>query len=191
MANPIATIERYIGGGTIYFTPYENGAYGTEIEIGEIKEASVKVASDTVEAFSQSAGPEELVEDVVMKTSGTFSYKTQNVNKENLAMALMGTLTTETFTTGATLPDGTTAAADTTVDKIVGMQKPLQKGKFRIVGEPVNETAKRPVLVIHLGSVKPTDSVGYIMKDFAALAFEGSILRTSDGFFDEYLMEVS
>ncbi|MBN2895052.1 MAG: hypothetical protein JXK05_04050 [Campylobacterales bacterium] len=191
MPNPTATIERYVGGGRAYFTPYENGAYGTEYEIGEIKSASISVSSETTEAFSQDTGVELMVEDAVTKVDSTVKYTTQNVNKENMATALMATLTTEMFAIGAALPDGTTATAETTIDKIVGMQKPLQRGKLRIVGEPINGSAKRPVLIVPMVSVKPTGDNAYIMKDFKTLEFEGKVLKTVDGYFTEYLMEVA
>jgi hypothetical protein len=191
MANPTTTVERYVGGGKGYFTPYESGAYGTEIEIGELKAVTLSVSADTVDAFSQDTGPEILVEDAITKVDSMVKYTTQNVNKENMASALMGTLTTEVFAISDTLPDGTTATAETTVDKIVGMQKPMLKGKLRIVGEPINDSAKRPVLIIYMVSVKPTGDSAYIMKDFKTLDFEGKVLLTADGYFDEYLMDVA
>lgn len=191
MANPTATIERYVGGGKLFYTPYQNGAYGTEIEIGDVYDVFLNVGADTAEAFSQSSGPELLVEDAVVAVNSMFKYKTKNVNKENMAMATMGTLTTETFAISDTLPDGTTATEETVVDKIIGLDKPLQLGKYRVVGEPLNDTAKRPVLVVHLASVKPTEDVAYVSKEFMNLGFEGKVRDTADGYFDEYLMDVA
>lgn len=191
MANPTATIERYVGGGKLYYTPYENGAYGTEIEIGDVKDVYLSVGADTAEAFSQATGPELLVEDAPVAVNSSFKYKTMNVNKENRAMAYMGDLTTETFEIGDTLPDGTTTTAQTVVDKIVGMKKPKRVGKYRVVCEPLNSSAKRPVLVVYQASVQPTEDVGYISKEFSTLAFEGKVRSTADGYFDEYLMDVA
>ncbi len=191
MANPTATVSRYIGGGRLFFTPYENGAYGADIEIGEVKDFSLNIALTSADAISQDSGPELVVEDVVTKSDAKVSFTTQNLNDNNRALAHMGTLTSEVFAIGDTLPDGTVATEETTVAKIIGMDKTQLKGKLRVVSEPINDSAKRPVLIIPMCSVRPSASVGYIMTDFAKLQFEGKAQNTADGFFTEYVMDIA
>lgn len=191
MANPTATILRYIAGGRLYFTPYADGTYGTEIEIGEVKEFTLQNSVTNVEALSQDTGPETVVEDVVTKTDVQVSFATQNLNPDNRAMAHLGTLTAEVFAIGDTLPDGTTATAETTVDKIVGLGNTKLRGKLRVVSEPINDATKKPVLVVYLCSVRPSAAGDYIVTDYAQLKFEGKAQKTDSGVFDEYLMDVA
>lgn len=191
MALPSVIVSRYIAGGTLYFTPWENGAYGTEIQIGEVKNFSLKVTAESKEAMAQDTGPELTVEEVVVGQSAEVSWKTQNLNKENRAMAHMGTLTTETFAVGDTLPDGTTATAETTIDKIVGLGKTQLTGRLRMVSAPINASARRPVLIVYRSSVRPSGDTAYIGKDYAALEFAGKAQKTDSGYFDEYIMDVA
>lgn len=191
MANPTVTVERYIGGGRLYFTPYVNNSYGAEVEIGEVKDFKLSITTETADALSKDTGMSITVEEVTKAVDTSVSFTTQNLNKENVAMALMGTLTTETFAIGDTLPDGTVAAAETTVDKITGAAKTQLQGKLRMVSEPINDSAKRPVLVAHVATVRPSDGREYIVDDFSSLGFDGKILKTNAGYFDEYLMAVA
>lgn len=193
MANPVANITRYIAGGRGYFTPYENGAFGAEFEIGEIKDFSLKVGSTTKEAMSQDTGPELSVEEVNVAPTAEVSFSTQNLNKENRAMAHMGTLTTETFAIGATLPDGTTATEETVIDKIVGLDKLQLRGQLRIVSAPINGEAsgKRPVLIVYMCSVRPSGDNNYIVTEYTKLPFSGKAQKTANGFYDEYIMDAA
>lgn len=191
MANPTVEIKRYIGGGRLYFTPYVDGAYGIEVEIGEVKDFSLSITPSTVEAIAQDDGEQVEVEDVVMKVVTELSFSTQNLNKENRTMAYMGVQTTETFDIGDTLPDGTVATESTTIDKITGLENVNLRGKLRCVSAPINNSAEYPVLVVYMGSIRPKSSVGYILTDFAKLDFSGKVIKTDNGWFDEYLLPVA
>lgn len=191
MANPTTTVERYIGGGKLYFTPYENGAYGTEIEIGEVKDFSLTISADKKEALSKDTGANVLVEEVVSAVNTSVKFSTQNVNKENTALYLLGTVSDEVFAISDELPDGTTAAVETTVPKISGGVSPQKKGKLRMVGAPLNDSAKLPVLIVYMASLTPSGDKGYILDDFNNLGFDGKAMKTASGYFDEYLMEAA
>lgn len=184
MANPTVEVERYIGGGKMYYTPYANGAYGTEIEIGEVKDVKLKLTPTTKKAVSNDTSIGKTVDQAVTMVEGSLSFSTQNLNKENRAMFGLGTLTTETFSTGDTLPDGTTAAADVTYDVVQGGAQPLTEGLFRFVGDTLR--GKAPILKTH-AVVTPNAERGYIVDDFSKLDFSGEVLETAElGYFKEY-----
>ncbi len=180
-------IERYIGGGKIYFTPYSNGTYGTEVEIGEVQDAKLSVNNTYVNAFSKDSGMAKKVDKVLTQTDAKISFTTQNVSKENMAMAMFGELKTETFTTGAELPDGTTATQETTIPVIEGGVIPKVEGKIKIVGANI-AGAENPVLEVPLAVLTPAGDLRdyFNTSDFTSLGFDGEVLESNGLYFKEY-----
>lgn len=178
--------ERYIGGGKLFFT--ENKVGAIEVEIGEVQSASLKIGVETKDAFSKDSTMKKLVEKVATAITATITFETQITNAHNTAMAMLGTSNTETFEIGDTLPDGTTATAQTVVPVIEVGTKPIIEGQLKFVGD--EDGAKKPVLVVFNTVITPTGDIGYIVEDFTKLTFEGAVLKTVDGYAKEYRMVV-
>lgn len=182
----ITSGERYIGGGKLFFT--ENKVGATEVEIGEVQSATLKVGVETKEAFSKDTTMKKLVEKVATAINATIAFETQITNAHNTAMAMLGTSTTETFAIGDTLPDGTVATAETIVPVIEVGTRPIIEGQLKFVGD--EDGAKKPVLLVFNAVITPTGDIGYIVEDFTKLAFEGAVLETDEGYAKEYRMTV-
>lgn len=182
-------IERYIGGGTLHISKWNGTTYDTEVEVGEIQSAALKISQDYVDAFSKDSGIQKKVDKVAKSTSATISFTTQNVNKANMAMAMFGSDTeTETFAIGDTLPDNTVATVETIIPVINGATLSKIEAKVRIIG--VNVTgSNNPVLLVHHAVITPTGDVRDFFADkHSTLGFDGEILEVADGYFKEYLI---
>jgi len=181
-------IERYIGGGKIFFSKYNGTTYDAEVEIGEIQSATLKVDTTEADAFSKDTGISKKVDKVVTKVDSSLSFTTQNVSKENMAMAMFGSNTTENFLAGDTLPDGTVATADVSIPVILGAENTIIEGSLKFVG--VNTTnGANPVLVIKHAYIKPSGDVrDYFADKHATLAFTGEIAEVNGEYFKEYFM---
>ncbi len=185
----MADIKRYIGGGKLFISLYNGTDYDTEIEIGEVKEAKVSVTQNYAEAFSKDTGISKKVDKVATSTDAKVSFTTQNISKQNLAMAMFGTLETETFNAGDKLPDGTTATEATTLDVIKGATKSKIEAKLRIVGKNVTD-GYSPVMLIEHAVITPADDArDYFADNHATLGFEGEILEKNGEYFKEYLLK--
>lgn len=182
----ITSGDRYIGGGKVFFIPKDS----TEIEIGEVQEATISQNVEFADAFSRDTVMKTLVEKVVKSIEGSGKFSTQKVNVKNLAMFLLGNETTEDFTTGDTLPDGSTAGADVTIVKIEAGTNPVVEGALKFVGD--EDGAKKPVLVIPSVVITPSGDMPLIADDFTNLSFDFAILKQagSEKLYDEYLMDV-
>lgn len=179
--------NRYIGGGRLYFKANKDGA--TEVEIGEVQSATLKVGVETKDAFSKDQTMKKLVEKVAIAINATISFETQITNAHNTAMAMLGSENTETFEIGETLPDGTIATAQTVVPVILVGTKPIIEGQLKFVGD--EDGATKPVLLIFNAVITPTGDIGYIVEDFSKLTFEGAVLKTDEGYAKEYRMTVA
>jgi len=182
-------IERYIGGGKLFFSKYNGSTYEAEVEIGEIQTATLKITQSYADAYSKDSGLSKKVDKVATTTEASISFTTQNVNKANMAMAMFGTEATETFAIGATLPDGTVATVETVVDVINGATSTKIEGKIKIIGKNITGT-KDPVLVVHHAVVTPSGDVrDYFADKHSIIGFDGEILETADGYFKEYFLD--
>ena len=126
------SIERYIAGGKIYFAELEDGTYGTEYEIGELTEATISANREYAEAFNKDAGQKVLAEKVLKQEDYTLSFKTQNINAANLALALGSEVQTVNYAIGDELPDGATATATGTYKRIDAGSKSVIVGRLRL-----------------------------------------------------------
>jgi hypothetical protein len=177
--------NRFIGGGKLYFT----ASGGTEVEIGEIQEASLTFSVTTKDAFSKDQVMQKKVDKVVTAIEARIKFTTQITNAHNTAMAMLGESTTESFGIGDTLPDGSIAAEAVDIPVIKAGTKPLIEGQLKFVGDEDGDT--KPVLVVFNAVITPTGDIGYIMDDFSKLSFEGEVLETVDGYANEYRMSVA
>ena len=181
-------IERYLGGGKIYFSKYNGTGYDTEVEIGEITEAKLKIDTTESEAFTRDTGVNKKVDKVVTSVSATFSFTTQNINKENLAMSMLGEVTTESFVAGDTLPDGSIAATDIILPVVKGGVSPIIEGKIKVIGENIT-SGSNPVLEIYHAFIKPSGDVrDYFTDKHTTLGFESDIKAVNGEYFKEYLI---
>jgi len=185
----MAAIKRRVGGGTFWFEELlSTGLYDVKREIGECSDVNFKVDASTTDAMNHDGAIPVVSDTAVTDMKATLSFKTNNFDTPNMAMALYGTAATETFAIGATLPDGTVAAVETIVPVVTGADKPLLKGRLTFMSnQAVGD--KMPVLVIPIAAVSSTGDIAYISKDFGQLSFEGKVLKhDTDGYFKEYLM---
>ena len=177
-------IERYIAGGILKYTPVG----GTEREIGEVQDVKLKINTEYKKAFNKDKALPVVADKVPTKVEATISFKTQNISKENLAMFLLAEITQQTFSAGDTLPDGTVAASDVTVDVIKAAQNLTVKGKLVFVADSAVGT-KSPVLEVPVASITPVGDLPLMSEDFANLEFEGEVLQQTNGeYFTEYLI---
>ncbi|MFA9238292.1 MAG: hypothetical protein ACEQSQ_00200 [Candidatus Paceibacteria bacterium] len=183
----ITTGSRYIGGGKLFFKSSVSGS--TEVEIGEVQEATFNIGVTTKDAFSKDETMKKLVEKVATEINATIKFTTQIRDAKNMALALLGTASTETFAVGALLPDGTTATAITVVPVINAGTTPIVSGQLKFVGDA--KGVKKPILLIYEAVITPTGDIGYIVEDFTTLSFEGAVLQTPSGYAKEYTMTVA
>ena len=182
------TKERYIGGGTLFFSKWNGLTYDTEIEIGEIQSANLKIETTEVDAVSKDAGISKKVDKVITEIKSNFSFTTQNVNKENMAMAMFGDLQTEAFAIGSTLPDGVVATTQMNIPVIIGGVNPIIEGKIKMVGVNISGD-NNPVLQINHAFIKASGDVrDYFADKHSTLAFDGEIVEMNGEYFKEYLI---
>lgn len=177
-------IERYIGGGKVYFTPKD----GEEREIGEIQSASLSLDVETKDAMNYDDCMAKKSAKAVSAINGTIKFETNNINIENMNMYMLGKVENVAFATGDTLPDGSTATADTTIKCIKGATNPILEGSLKFIGDECGDI--KPVLVIHNAVFTPDGDFNYIAEEWQKLGFSGEVLNTSKGYFDEYRMEL-
>jgi len=188
MANPEAVIDRYIGGGRLYFSNYNGTDYDAEVEIGEVQDVSLKIETSEADAFSKDTGVKKKVDKVVTEINSSLSFTTQNVNKENMAMAMFGDLQTETFAIGDTLPDGTVATEEIIIPVVVGGANSIIEGKLRFVSTNVSGDSN-PALIINHAFIKASGDVrNYFADSHATLSFDGEIVEMNGEYFKEYFI---
>ena len=178
--------NRVIGGGKLFFTSNKAGAVRTEI--GEVQECTITMSVETKDAFSKDSTMKKIVEKVATAINSTIKFSTQIRNANNTAMAMLGESATKTFNVGETLPNGVTAAESTTLNYIKAGTNPIIEGKLEFVGD--EDGAKQVVLVVHSAVITPTGDIGYILEDFSTLNFEGAVLETAEGYYDEFEIEI-
>jgi len=184
-------IERYIGGGKIYFAEFNGADYGNFVEIGEVQKANLKITTEEADAFSKDSGLKKNVDKVVTAINSNFSFTTTNVNKENMAKAMFGALETEEFKKDDELPDGSIASEDITLPVIIGGVNPIVQGKLKIVGVNVAGSSS-PCLIIHHLFLKPSGDVrDYFTDKHSELSFDGEIVEKDGQYFKEYFIPKS
>ncbi|MCX6076429.1 MAG: hypothetical protein NTW78_06010 [Campylobacterales bacterium] len=182
-------IERYIGGGKIFLAKWNGTLYETEVEVGEIQSATLKINPTYTDAIAKDSGIAKKVDKVVKSVDATISFTTQNVNKVNMAMAMLGSDTqTETFAIGDTLPDNTVATVETVIPVIDGVTISKIEARVRIVGVNISGSFN-PVLLVHHAVITPTSDLRDFFADkHATLGFNGEVLEVAAGYFKEYHM---
>lgn len=178
-------ISRYIGGGELLYTPKG----GTERKIGEIQSAKFSLNAEFAEAYDRSSSMKKLSAKVTKSISGKLEFTTNNVNLENMAMALAGKVEDVTFGAGEKLPDGSTAAAATTLKCIKGGTNPIIEGSFKFIGD--SDGDEKPILVIYRANVTASGEFDYIAEEHQQLSFSGEVLEDDGKYFDEYRMATS
>lgn len=178
--------NRYIGGGRLFFKSSKSGS--TEIELGEVQDVNFKVNVATKDAFSKETVMKKLVAKVATEITATISFSVQKVNIENMALAMLGTVTSENFAIGAMLPDNTTATAAKTIPVIKVGENPIIEGQLKFIGD--SDGDEKAVLLVFNAVITPNGDISYISEDFAKLSFEGAVLKTANGYANEYRMPV-
>lgn len=168
-------LYRYIGGGKVFFTPKGESQ---EYEIGEVLEFNASQDVTTAEAINKDSSMQYTVAKVVTGMKGKIEFKTQNINPKNLAMAFLGTYKDVTIAVGEKLPDGSTAAAETTITEISAGTKPLFLGAIKFVGD--RDGDKAPVFEVYEAYISPNGGFNYMSNEFVTLSFSGEIAKTPD-----------
>jgi len=183
-------IERYIGGGTVELALWNGTDYEDFVDIGEVQTGTLKIANTYADGYSKDSGLKKLVDKVLIGTNATTSLTTQNLSKDNMAMAMFGTVETETFAIGEELPDGTTATVETELDVIKGGTVAKIEAKIRVIGVNLSGD-KNPVLEIHHAFITPSGDVrDYFAEKHTTLGFDVEIVKldTEDSHFKEYFI---
>ncbi len=183
----ITSGSRYIGGGKLFFKSSVSGS--TEVEIGEVQEAAFNIGVATKDAFSKDEVMKVLLEKVVTEINATIKFTTLVRDAKNMALALLGTTSTETFAVGELLPDGTTASTSTIFPLVNVGTTLIISVQLKFVGDA--KGAKKPILLIYNAVITPSADIGYIVEDFSTLSFEGAVTKTANGYAKEYTMTVA
>ncbi len=178
-------IERYIGGGKIYFTLKGESV---EREIGECLSANVSIEVQTAEALSHDDCMSKKVDLAVKSIGGKIEFTTQNVNAKNMAMSMLGSVESVSVKSGDKLPDGSVASKNMTIQKIKAGTTPILQGSIKFVGDSCGD--KKAVLVVHNAVITPKGNFNYIADEFQKLEFSGEIMGSENGYFDEYRMDI-
>ena len=182
-------IERHLGGGKVFFSSWNGSEYATEVEIGEVQSLNLSIKTTTADATSKDTGLSKKVQKVPTGIDSSLKFVTQNVNKHNMAMAMLGEATTETFAIGDTLPDGTVATEQIIIPVIKGATQPVKEGRLRYVGNNIAGN-DNPCLLVHHVSISPSGDVrDYFADKHSTLAFDGEVMEVVPGeYFKEYLI---
>jgi hypothetical protein len=181
-------VERYIAGGQIYFAELTDGTYGTEYEIGELTEATIDVNREYAEAFNKDAGQKVLAAKVLKQEDYTCTFKSQNINATNLALALGSEVETINYIVGDALPDGTTATETGTYKRIDAGSKSVIVGRIRFISAP--QVGKKRIVELPKAHITLSGSIALMSEDFATLDFEASAMKddTTGKYYREYIM---
>jgi len=179
-----ATIKRSYGGGKLY---YQDGSDWKEF--GEVKDFKYSISVDTSDAMAHDGCMEEIVDTAVTKSEAKLSFTTQNMDDTNFAFSSLGSDEDVVYAIGDELPDGTTAAVQTTVRKIKAGKKLLNKIPLRYVGAAC-EGRRRVAVDFPSVVVTPSGDKSVQTKDFMNLGFDGKILTPANGEapYTEYLI---
>lgn len=97
-----------LGRGELYFDPFLSGTTTKTGEryIGNTTEININVESDKLDHFSSDRGIREKDRSVILELRRQGSFTTDNMATENLAMFLLGDVSTVTQTTGPVTAEG-------------------------------------------------------------------------------------
>lgn len=182
-------IERYIAGGRLFFARLNTstGTYGTEYEIGEVVEATIESEKEFVDAFNRDSGQSVLAQKALKKEGYTLSYKTQNINVDNLKLALGALGETVNYAVGAKLPNGKVATVAGTYTKLIAGSDPIIEGRLKFVSAPI--VGKQRVTELPRAFLESSGQLGLMMEEFATLEGKGSAMKDENGhYYIEYVM---
>lgn len=171
-------IERYLGGGRAYFEKLKaDGTYETKREIGEIKGLTMSVKLEKEQAFSEDDGVAELVMELEKKKDISLKFSTQNVDKDNLALALYGTQGVTVYAIGDTLPNGEVAAAETTVPTISIGTSSIIEGRFTFISNAGTDKIKRRKWTFHKVSLSMEGDFALMSDKFVTIPLTATVLK--------------
>jgi len=169
------TDQRYLGGGRLYFERLENGILQPKKEIGEVKDFKITSNIETTAVESFEGEIPELVDEVVVKQEFNISFTTNQVDKDTLLMALFGNLTSKTYKQGDTLPDGTTAAKDTTFNVVDAAMVDEVIGRLTFVTSA--KRGRQKIAVFYRVSLQTNADILLQSREFVTLGFTGKVLK--------------
>lgn len=156
-------IRRYIGGGKVFAIMKDKA----EIELGECQNCAIEIKAETADAFNRDKSIKKLSARVVTGITGNISLTIQNISPENMAMALLGKVEDMVISSGAKLPDGTTATAETTLKRIRAGKNPIIECGFKFVGD--DDGDEKPIVIVYKTHVTPTGKLSTYQTSFKRL----------------------
>ncbi len=153
-----------IGKANVYFTP-EGGA---RRHVGNCPSATFQVEAEKLDHFSSMAGIKKKDFSATVSTTGTLKLSLEEMNPDNLALALLGD----------------DPAADTSTEGAgnigfnIGANESVT-GRLEIIGS--NDIGPKWTYDFYSVTFTPDDAVSFIGEDFAALALTGDCLAQDIG----------
>jgi len=95
-------LQYYIGKGVVSFTPYTTGTtLGTKRDLGNVPEFELTPEIETLDHFSSRTGVRTKDRSIVLSKAMTVRIVMEEWTPENLAMALLGTVSSDTVGGGS------------------------------------------------------------------------------------------
>lgn len=164
MADIIApSVNNYqIGKANVYFTPVG----GARRHVGNVPSANFEIAPDKLDHFSSMAGIKKKDFSAVLSVTGTLTLTLEEINADNLALALLGS---------DPAADNTTEG-DGNIAFIIGAVESVS-GRVEVIGS--NDVGPKWTYDFPSVTFTPSNAVDFIGEDFSGLQIEGDVLATT------------
>lgn len=173
-----------LGRGELHFGQFAPGTQTPNGEryFGNTPEFSLTINIDTLDHYDSDHGVKELDDSIVLQTTRTGAFTTDNISPENLALFFFGsadvlatsaaTNVSETFTVqpGLTYQLGTSDAAPSGVRKVRDVQVTVSGGTAPVVGTDYTVDADRGRITIVAGGAIAADTEITVTYSVAASA---------------------
>ncbi len=157
-----STDNLWIGKGIVTF---QATGETTARDVGEVSELEFTPEIERLDKFGNRAGVRNKIKSVILSRSGTVRMVMDEITAENFALAVAGTITTNT-------------AGDNVVAILANN---ATEGVLRITG--TNEVGQQLDAEFLNVSFAPNGSVGFISDEFGAIEVTGEVLADSNGDF--------
>lgn len=149
-----STLNYFIGKGIAYFTP----TGGSERDLGNCPEIEFTPTLEELAHYSSREGVRTKDREIVLEKSASLRFVLDEITPENLALALLGTESTNT-------------AGEATVD-IFSVSEIT--GQFRLAG--TNDVGSKYEVVFPSISISPSGSVPFISDEWMQLEITAEVL---------------
>ena len=112
MATSPSTDNYTLGKGVVYFDQLISGVYQGERDLGNAPAFTFSIALEKLEHFSSRGGIASKDKEIISQMTPSLAFTLDEVNKENLALLTLGSVTTKTQVIGSSLKEVLTAHLD-------------------------------------------------------------------------------